>query len=397
MTDDLKVTLSVNGKFHLFHLARQLEKRGLLSKIHSGYPLFKLRDEKGIPREKINSFPWFQASYMVALRYGLTRVPWLLREWEWYSKLALDFHVAAQLSKKTILIGLSGSGLRSGRRAKSLGGFYICDRGSSHITYQNRILHEEYNRWGLKFHGVDPRVIDRERQEYEAADLITVPSQFCLDSFDSEGVDPAKLRKIPYGARLERFQKYSDPDKKSFRVLWVGAVSIRKAFLDALHAFHELKHPHKEFLVIGSMDDSVRELLRNENLEKVQFNGTVPNQDLPKIYSSSHVFVLPSVEEGLAMVMGEAMACGCPVIASENTGARDFYEDGKEGFIVPIRTPERIAERLHELAENPEKREQMSHASMKKVSALGGWDTYGETYTSLLREFNQSCESEKVL
>ena len=67
--------------------------------------------------------------------------------------------------------------------------------------------------------------------------------------------------------------------------------------------------------------------------------------------SSSHVLVLPSVEEGLALVQAQAMACGCPLISSTNTGGEDLFSDGVEGFLVPIRSPEAIAERLQQLAD----------------------------------------------
>jgi glycosyltransferase involved in cell wall biosynthesis len=382
----LNATIVVNGRFHHFHLARQLEKHGLLERIHTGYPLFKLRDEEGIPSQKIYSYPYYHGSYMLALRYGLSYIPKLEWEWSWRAKLALDAYVQKRIKKPTVLIGLSGSALKSGKSAKQLGGRYICDRGSSHISYQDQILKEEYARWGLSFRGIDPRIIERERQEYEEADLITVPSQFCVDSFVKEGVNPVKIRKISYGARLERFKKCDEPPNDEFRVLWVGGVSIRKGFMDALHAFQELRHPRKSFRVIGAVEKDMSALISKENMDNVNFMGIVPNPQLPGIYSASHVFILPSIEEGLAMVMGEALACGCPVIASEHTGARDLFEDGKEGYIVAIRSPEMIAKRLQELADVPEIRQRMSEAAIKRVNSLGGWDTYGDEVASIINK-----------
>jgi glycosyltransferase involved in cell wall biosynthesis len=98
------------------------------------------------------------------------------------------------------------------------------------------------------------------------------------------------------------------------------------------------------------------------------------------------VFVLPSIEEGLAMVIGEAMACGCPVIASTNTGASEMISEGVEGFIVPIRSPGLIADRLQQLADQPELREHMGKAALMRVQQLGGWDAYGDAWTSLLQQ-----------
>jgi glycosyltransferase involved in cell wall biosynthesis len=109
---------------------------------------------------------------------------------------------------------------------------------------------------------------------------------------------------------------------------------------------------------------------------------------LKEIMSASDVMVLPSVEEGLALVLAQAMACGCPVIASENTGASDLFTDGREGFIVPIRDPHAIAQRLQLLADSPDLRLRMSHAAMERVKSLGGWAQYGEKMYEVFAELS---------
>jgi len=372
------------GRFHHFHLARQLERYGILEAIWTGYPRFKLKGETGIPANKIHSFPWFQGSYMAGLRYGLTRLPWLEREWAWRAHQTLDWHVAAQLNHAVSLVALSGSGLNAGRKAQSMGGHYVCDRGSSHIRYQDRILREEYSRWGLTFQGVDPRVIFKEEAEYQQADAITVPSEFVRRSFLEEGVPATKIHKIPYGARLDRFHKNADPDSGKFQVIWVGSVSVRKGFLYLLEAFQQFRHPQKKLVVIGGVHHDLRQLLIGKNLEGVEFKGLVPNAQLADFYSTANVFVLPSIEEGLAMVQGEALACGCPVIASAHTGAEDLFTDGVEGFIVPIRSSSAIQEKLELLAQNPAMRQKMSEAALFRVKQIGGWDTYGDAYAGFL-------------
>lgn len=103
--------------------------------------------------------------------------------------------------------------------------------------------------------------------------------------------------------------------------------------------------------------------------------------------------VLSSIEEGMAYIIGEAMACGCPVIATENTGGRDSLTDGVEGFIVPIRSPEAIAEKLVWLYEHPEKRRTMGAAALKRVRELGGWDTYGEGMLETFRKLMDGASS----
>lgn len=380
----MNVTQISIGRFHHFHLARQMEKHGLLDAIWTGYPMFKLKEEQGIPRNKIRTFPWIHTPYMKRAVLGLDKSNWLTREWEWLNKQMLDRHVTKNIVDPTILIALSGSGLGAGKRAQQLGGIHICDRGSTHIRAQNETLSHEYERWGLKFTGIDPRILEKEEKEYEQSDLITVPSEFVRQTFIERGIAESKIIKIPYGARLERFKKLSEPDEGIFRVLWVGNISIRKGFMYALEAFNEFNHPNKEFVVIGSMTAEIKGLIQKKNLGKVNFMGTVPNIDLPKFYSSSQVFILPSIEEGLAMVQGEALACGCPIITTKNTGCEELIIDNQEGFVVEARSSEAILQRLHNIADDPNIRERMSAAAIKRVKSLGGWDTYGDTFKKVL-------------
>src|SRR5690606_19156483 len=97
-------------------------------------------------------------------------------------------------------------------------------------------------------------------EEYRQADAITVPSTFVRKSFIDLGVPAHKVHKVTYGARLERFSRTKDPDKNSFRVLWVGAVTLRKGFLYLLRAFNQLSHPNKELLVIGNVSQEIKRL-----------------------------------------------------------------------------------------------------------------------------------------
>jgi alpha-maltose-1-phosphate synthase len=112
--------------------------------------------------------------------------------------------------------------------------------------------------------------------------------------------------------------------------------------------------------------------------------GSMSQEKLAELMSSSHVMVLPSIEEGLALVQAQAMACGCPLISSVNSGGEDLFENGVEGFLVPIRSPEAIHDRLAHLADDPNLRQQMSAAAQLRVKTLGGWNDYGETYTAFL-------------
>ena len=101
--------------------------------------------------------------------------------------------------------------------------------------------------------------------------------------------------------------------------------------------------------------------------------------------STSHVLVLPSIEEGLALVQAQAMACGCPVICTTNTGGEDLFTDGTEGFILPIRDVATLTERMQELADDPARQEIMRAAALRRVQSIGGWTQYGDRWEELLQ------------
>ena len=379
-------TLVCIGKFHLFALARELLKKGMLERIFSGYPSWKLQDED-IPAERLETFPWLQTQYMALSKWGLLGDGRLQRELAWHAHETLDRHVARRLPDSDVLFALSGSGLTCGREAQRRGAKYICDRGSSHIRYQDAILREEFRRWGETFAGIDPRVIAKEEAEYEAADIVTVPSTFAYRSFLKMGVPESKLRKVPYGADLRRFEKVADPDPEAFDVLFVGQVAFRKGVPDLIEAFRLLKHPKKHLRIVGGMCPEMTRYLKNHRVpDHVEFLGHIPQPELKQIMSWSHAMILPSIEEGLALVQAQALACGCPVIGTRHTGAEDLFTDGKEGFIVPIRDPRAIADRLQLLADDPQRRAAMSEAALQRVKALGGWTEYGNQMAHVMKD-----------
>ena len=374
------------GRFHHFQLARQLERTGLLAAIHTGYPRFKLRDESGIPREKIHSFPWFQTPYLALS----PRLPYRWgRNLGWLALEMLDRHVAGHLGTADVLVALSSTGLRSGRAMQSRGGLHICDRGSSHIRFQDEILREEYRRWKFPFPGIEDRLIRKEESEYAQADHLTVPSGFVHRSFVEKGVPAEKISTIAYGGRLDRFQPTAPPDDSRFTVLFVGQVSLRKGFLYLLEAFRNLRHPRKELLVAGPLSSEVRQILqRGAAIDGVHFLGRVQNAALPELYRRAQVCVLPSVEDGFGMVAAEAMASGRPVITTVNAGAADLVT-GAGGFVVPIRDPDAILEKLESLLQDPVLRLKLSESAAMQIQSLGGWNEYGDRMTRLICQLSQ--------
>ncbi|BDM80331.1 hypothetical protein AM10699_31990 [Acaryochloris marina MBIC10699] len=85
------------------------------------------------------------------------------------------------------------------------------------------------------------------------------------------------------------------------------------------------------------------------------------------------------------MVLREALACGCPAIATENTGVSDLVQDGREGFIVPTRQPKAITDKFQLLSDCTDLRKKLSKNALKQFNQLGVWDCYGDQWFRLLQ------------
>ncbi len=378
----MKVTQICAGRFHHFDLGRQLVRHGVLEKFFSGYPAGRLADE-GIPPEAGASFPYLYLPYLALMKLGLGgRVQ---REMFWRAQDTLDRFASTRLVESDCLIAFSGCGLNAGRAAQAQCMRYVCDEAGSHILYRSRALDEEYRHYGSAFPGLHPKLQAKVIEEYATADIITVPSTFVLQTFVDMGVPAAKLRKVPYGVDLRRFRKAAEPPADSCEIVFVGEVSVRKGARYLLEAFRRLKHPAKRLTVVGAVAPAVRRYLAaNPPPDNVRFLGHVPQVQLKHILSRSHAMLMPSIEEGLALVQGQALACGCPIIASWNTGAADLFTDGEEGFIVAARDAAAMAERLQLLADDPALRGRMSAAALQRVATIGGTDRYGDMMVNVL-------------
>jgi glycosyltransferase involved in cell wall biosynthesis len=282
---------------------------------------------------------------------------------------------------------LSSYGLRAIRRAKSeYGALTVCDRGSSHIRIQARILAEEAERCRVRTPAVAPWVIEKEETEYAEADLIFVPSTFAHRSFVEAGTRPDKVVITPYGVRLEEYTPVPKRDE-TFRILCVAMLTVRKGIRYLLEATAGLALPASDVVLRGTWEAESRALLAPYAGE-YRLHPPVPRAQLRDLYSQASVLVLPSVEDGFGLVIAQAMACGVPVIATTHTGGPDLITDGRDGFIVPPRNAAAIADRLHFLYNHPHERAAMGQAALEKVRSLGGWADYAErvvrTYRSRL-------------
>jgi alpha-maltose-1-phosphate synthase len=379
----MRIVQAVFGVFHHFELARELERRGHLSVIYSTFPWQRLKRE-GLPHSKVQTFPWLHVTELLLQRRGI-RSQWLYDQTGYANALAFDEWTLRRIPPCDAFIAISGAGLKTGIRVQQRGGKFICDRGSTHIRHRAELVEQEHLRWNVKENAHDdPRDLAREETIYQTADALTVPSTHSRQTYIDRGIPAEKIHVLPYGVLLDRFQKVADPPKDSFEVLYVGRIDLVKGVTDLLQAFSRLPVSNKHLTIVGGVMSEMRTVLPLLSQDKVTFIGAVPQAELKQWMSKSHVMVMPSLDEGMALVQGQALACGCPVIATTNSGAADLFTDGIEGFIVPIRDPDALLDRMQLLADDPALQQRMSEAALLRVRSLGGWQRFGDLWEDLL-------------
>lgn len=377
------IVLVTPARFASVNLAEYLDAAGRLAVLYTGYPRFKLRDLR-IDPARVRSFPWLQTPHMALGRWP-SCPRGLLRELGWQAQDWVDIYAARTLPACDLVSAMSGTGLRTGTEIKRRGGAYVCERGSTHIVFQQRILGEEYAALGMSWDGALSRTIDKELAEYALADIIAVGSSFSLRSFVEMGVPASKLRLTPYGVSLSIFRRSAARSDK-FRVLFAGQPTVRKGLHYLLQAFRRARLPGAELVLVGGTAPDLGVLKARFPIDGVTMLGFLSRERLIEEMSRASVVVVPSIEEGLAAVQAQALACGTPVIATPNAGAEDLFDDGKEGFIVPARDVDAIVERLTRLHRDRTLVDEMGRAGVRRVEALGGWDTYGRKMLAIFDE-----------
>jgi len=97
--------------------------------------------------------------------------------------------------------------------------------------------------------------------------------------------------------------------------------------------------------------DNVKPVLAANSDLPVEWSPSLPHPQLAERLRGADIFVLPSLEDGFARTVTEALACGLPVISTPNTGASDLIQSGVNGEVVPIRDPQAIADAVFKWAE----------------------------------------------
>jgi glycosyltransferase involved in cell wall biosynthesis len=382
--NQIKVTVSCGTKFHSDYTAYQLSKHGLLDRILTAHPAKHYLNRVPLAKQKVKFLPpVFLASYGFKKLLGNSNK---LSQWlDYRLPLVFDRLAAGSLNGSNVLLTWAWSGLKTIKAMKRKGGKVIVEECGSCNSFQNEILMEAYADLGLQFQSPTPGfILKRQLEEARMADYILCPSKHVASSFIRYGIEERKCKVIPYGVNIELF-KPKNKEKKEFIVLFVGTVGVRKGLVYLFKALALLKEKYTlKCIVIGKLEEQFKPVF-DTYAHLFTYISRVDHHELGDYYNEASVFVFPSLDEGMALVQLEAMACGLPVICTSNSGGDSVIDDGEEGYIVPVKDPVAIATCVEKLLNDRTLLKQMSNKAQKKA-VLYNWDNYGEKLAKFINE-----------
>lgn len=302
--------------------------------------------------------------------------------------LAADYYLSRYVTEADAFVAWSGMSPFTLERANELGMETFVIRASPHILEARTVLETEYERFGIEnpITRINAAV---ECYEYQIADHIVTVSEYTARSFGRFGIDMDKVHVVPYECNLEGLFDIPDesPDD-TFTVCTatsIGPIRGVQYLLLGWEQFADEKDDVHLRIAGGKKDTFPDELYdRLSNRNDVTFHGYI--NDIASLYSESDVFVLPSLSDGGPCGPLEAMSAGLPVVVSDKMGAEMEVEDGESGFVVPAQDESVIVDRLEQLYEDKELREEMGHRAREHATTVPGRER--RKFEELLRSFS---------
>ena len=318
---------------------------------------------------------------------------------------ALDKRVARRLHRAhargaTAVYAHEDGALQSFKRAKSLGMTCIYELPIAYWETGVRLLQEEAQRWPdweptLVGTRNSAAKLKRKTRELELADLVIMPGQFVYDSLPEPIRETKACLVAPFGSpavdriAFERAEvaRAEQPRRRPLRVLFAGSLTQRKGLADLFAAFrlldrHGIDRDDIELRVLGAPVAPL-EFYRAQGVD-FRYEAPRAHAEVLELMRSCDLLALPSIVEGRALVQQEALSCGLPILVTPNAGAQDLIDEGQTGFLVPIRSPETIAEKIAWLAANREQLPDMRRAALAKAEHYT-WETYRNSIIEFLR------------
>ena len=261
--------------------------------------------------------------------------------WEW-AETSFDRIVADRYGGRyDVIYGMEHSSVRTFEAQKASGGGCVLRQVTAHARTLNTMLRRESARFPhlvTPYHQLlmanDDKIARRKEVEYGLSDLIVANSEYVRKTFIVNGVPAGRIVAVPTGCPpVDPVGARSGTGSNALRLLYVGTLSLRKGFPYLLEAWRRaMPGTRAQLWIAGSSEFEITELKTEPN---IRYLGRLTKDDLREVYRQADIMVLPTLCEGLAHVVLEALSFGLPVITTEASGAGDLVRPGENGLIVP--------------------------------------------------------------
>jgi glycosyltransferase involved in cell wall biosynthesis len=338
-----------------------------------------LRRQYDLPREKILTQPFRELLRLTRGRLGLNSdVNPIYRDLD--RKLAGDLSLLIGKHQLTGVYAYEDGGADTFEVAGPVGLKCFYELPIAYWETAQRLLQIEAERWPewkqtMPSLNDSPQKQARKTREAQLADVIICPSRFVYDSIPATLRETRKCIVAEFGSPPSTTPPEFRPAGKKIRALFAGSMTQRKGLADLFVAMKLLKRDDIELVVMGSPIAPL-EFYRKQYPDFI-YERPRPHDQVLKLMQTCDVLVMPSIVEGRALVQQEAMSRGLILIATENAGAADLLADRTAGFLVPIRSPQAIAEKLTWIADNRAALSEMKRAAYEKAAVLT-WTSYAD-------------------
>jgi len=404
-----QIVISHSGKQHSYHVAKSLNDLGYLNQFYTSsyikhnrlqnYFLKKnnqfwtRRFLKGLAGKKVEANWRFEVPEHLGkiFKYDSKKIEELVYNRD--EKFDTYISTIFSKTKPKYFWGFQGSCLQSIKAVKKNGGIAICELATAHITFAKRILNEEkqlHPEWADSISNVDFPMHYEKRlvEEPNEADIVIAASAFTKLSLTESGIPESKIHILPLGADVEHI-KYLEKKRnkrKPLKLLYAGTVTQRKGIYYLLEAVKNFSKSEVELHIIGNVFGSGTAFEKYKDL--YTYHGSVSQQQLFEMYHEFDVLMLPTIFEGFALVIVEAMAAGLPVITTAHSIGPELINDNQNGYIVPIRNIEAIKISIEKIVnKTADEFEEMSKKA--RTSALNySWNKYKNRLEVFLEKIN---------
>lgn len=214
------------------------------------------------------------------------------------------------------------------KTAAKLGIPTVLERPNAHTKFAYGVVTKECERLGVSMplgheHSYNEQILQKEEAEYRLADRLLCPSSFVASTFLDQGFAASKLVRHRYGFDENVYFPKDEPRDRNrgLTVLFVGGCAPRKGLHYALQAWLQSPaHVDGTFLIAGGFIPGYAEKLSSQ-LSHPSIRVLGHRHDVPDLMRESDILILPSIEEGSALVTSEARGSGCVLLVSEAAGA----------------------------------------------------------------------------